>query len=99
VQRDDNTHVRVVSTFTTIRDVARSPYGLARPLAGSGFDSLRRVRGVHVPLLVAHGDEDGSCQIRSARLGRRRRRTKRFLHLPGAHETLLDLALVWDGPR
>ena len=47
MQGDDNAHVRVVSTFTTIRDVARSHYGLAKPLAGSGFDSLRRVRGVH----------------------------------------------------
>jgi hypothetical protein len=78
--------VVVVSTFTTMRDVARSHYGLAGLLAGSGFDSLRRVRGVHVPLLVAHGDEDevvpyalGEALFAAAG------EPKRFLHLPGAH--------------
>ena len=36
-----------------MRDVARFHYGLAGLLAGSGFDSLRRIGGVHVPLLVS----------------------------------------------
>jgi uncharacterized protein len=90
--------VVVVSTFTTMRDVARFHYGLAGLLAGSGFDSLRHVRGVHVPVLVAHGDEDevvpyalGEALFAAAG------EPKRFLHLPGAHHndvfeqtTLLD---------
>jgi uncharacterized protein len=78
--------VVVVSTFTTMRDVARFHYGVAGLLAGSGFDSLRRVRGVHIPLLVAHGDEDevvpyalGEALFAAAG------EPKRFLHLPGAH--------------
>ena len=78
--------VVVVSTFTTMRDVARSHYGLGGLLAGSGFDSVRRVRGVHVPLLVAHGDDDevvpyalGEALFAAAG------EPKRFLHLPGAH--------------
>jgi fermentation-respiration switch protein FrsA (DUF1100 family) len=78
--------VVVVSTFTTMRDVARFHYGLAGLLAGSGFDSLHHVRGVHVPLLVAHGDED---EVVPYALGEASFATaaepKRFLRLPGAH--------------
>jgi uncharacterized protein len=80
------TAVVVVSTFTTMRDVARFHYGLAGLLAGSGFDSLRRISGVHVPLLVAHGDEDEVVpyalgQALFAAAGE----PKRFLRLLGAH--------------
>jgi uncharacterized protein len=78
--------VVVVSTFTTMRDVARFHYGVAGLLAGNGFDSLRRISGVHVPLLVAHGDEDevvpyalGEALFAAAG------EPKRFLPLPGAH--------------
>jgi fermentation-respiration switch protein FrsA (DUF1100 family) len=78
--------VVVVSTFTTMNDVARFHYGLAGLLVGSGFDSLRRVRSVHVPLLVAHGDEDevvpyalGEALFAAAD------EPKCFLRLPGAH--------------
>jgi len=78
--------VVVVSTFTTMRDVARHHYGAAGLLAGSGFDSLRRISGVRVPLLVAHGDEDEVVpyalgQALFAAAGE----PKRFLRLPGAH--------------
>ena len=78
--------VVVVSTFTTMRDVARFHYGLAGLLAGGGFDSLRRVRGVHVPLLVAHGDEDEVVPyVLGQALFAAAGEPKRFLHLPGAH--------------
>ena len=76
----------VVSTFTTMRDVARSHYGVAGLLAGRAFDSLARVRDVHVPILVAHGDADevvpytlGEALFAAAA------EPKRFLRLPGAH--------------
>jgi fermentation-respiration switch protein FrsA (DUF1100 family) len=78
--------VIVVSTFTTMRDVARFHYGFAGLIAGGAFDSLRRIRGVHVPLLVAHGDEDevvpyalGEALFAAAG------EPKRFIRLPGAH--------------
>jgi uncharacterized protein len=78
--------VVVVSTFTTMRDVARFHYGVAGLLAGSGFDSLGRISSIHVPLLVAHGDEDEVVpyalgQALFAAAGE----PKRFLRLPGAH--------------
>lgn len=76
----------VVSAFSTMRDVARVHYGPAGWLAGGGFDSLRRVGGVHVPLLVAHGDQDevvpfalGEALFAAAG------EPKRFLRLAGAH--------------
>lgn len=50
--------VAVVSTFTTLRDVARSHFGPLAALAGGRFDSLARLRPLSVPLLVAHGDRD-----------------------------------------
>ena len=78
--------VIVVSTFTTMRDVARFHYGVAGLIAGGAFDSLRRVRDVHVPILVAHGDADevvpytlGEALFAAAA------EPKRFLRLPGAH--------------
>jgi fermentation-respiration switch protein FrsA (DUF1100 family) len=78
--------VVVVSTFTAMRDVARAHYGLAGALAGRAFDSLRRVPAVHVPLLVAHGDQDevvpyalGEALFAAAA------EPKRFVQIPGAH--------------
>jgi pimeloyl-ACP methyl ester carboxylesterase len=66
--------------------VARFHYGVAGLIAGGAFDSLRRIRGVHVPLLVAHGDEDevvpyGLGEALFAAAGE----SKRFIQLPGAH--------------
>ncbi len=50
--------VAVVSTFTTLADVARTHYGAVAALARGRFDSLSRVRLLQVPVFVAHGDED-----------------------------------------
>ncbi len=50
--------VAVVSTFTTLGDVARRHYGALAALAGGRFDSLTRVPLLPVPIFVAHGDED-----------------------------------------
>jgi alpha-beta hydrolase superfamily lysophospholipase len=51
------------STFTTLRDVAkiafpRLPMHL---VSGTGFDTLRAIRELRVPLLILHGTEDAAC--------------------------------------
>jgi fermentation-respiration switch protein FrsA (DUF1100 family) len=78
--------VAVVSTFTSLGDVARRHYGPIAALAGSRFDSLPRVRALAVPLLVAHGDAD---EIVPFELGERlfaaANEPKRFLRAPGFH--------------
>jgi uncharacterized protein len=50
--------IAVVSTFTTLGDVARVHYGALAALARGRFDSLSRIRLLQVPVFVAHGDED-----------------------------------------
>lgn len=78
--------VAVVSTFTSLRDVARSHFGPLAALTGSRFDSLHRIEGLSVPLLVAHGTRD---EIVPFALGEKlyaaARAPKRFLRVRGAH--------------
>jgi fermentation-respiration switch protein FrsA (DUF1100 family) len=50
--------VIVISTFTSLRDVAREHYGVLASLAGRQFDSASRVATIGVPILIAHGDHD-----------------------------------------
>jgi fermentation-respiration switch protein FrsA (DUF1100 family) len=78
--------VVVVSTFTTLRDVGRAHYGPLALLAGDRFDSLARVRGLAVPILITHGDRDevvpfalGEALFAAAR------EPKRFFRAAGAH--------------
>jgi len=78
--------VAVVSTFTRLRDVARSHFGPLAAAAGNRFDSLGRVEDLGVPLLIAHGDGDEIVpftlgeQLYAAAPGE-----KRFLRVRGAH--------------
>ncbi len=48
--------VAVVSTFTSLHDVARHHYGFLAELAGNQFDSASRVATLTVPFFSAHGD-------------------------------------------
>ncbi len=50
--------VAVVSTFTTIADVARRHYGPIAVLASGVFDSRSRIGGLSAPFFAAHGDRD-----------------------------------------
>jgi len=90
--------VVLVSTFTSMRDVAQAHYGPLAFLAGDRFDALARIGRLAVPLLVAHGDRD---EIVPFALGERlfaaAPEPKRFLRVPGAyhndvfeHPALLD---------
>jgi pimeloyl-ACP methyl ester carboxylesterase len=89
--------VAVVSTFTSLADVARRHYGPLGALAGHRFDSLARVGRLTMPLLVAHGDQDEIVpfelgeQLFAAAPG-----PKRFHRVVGAHhnDVLLDPGLV-----
>jgi fermentation-respiration switch protein FrsA (DUF1100 family) len=78
--------VAVVSTFTSVRDVARSHFGPLAALAGGRFDSLERIGTLSVPLFVAHGEED---EIVSFALGEQlyaaAPEPKRFVRIAGAH--------------
>lgn len=57
------------STFTSLRDMARSVTGpLGGLLVRDGFDSLSRIRKVGAPLLFFHGDRD---EVVPFELGRR----------------------------
>jgi fermentation-respiration switch protein FrsA (DUF1100 family) len=84
--------VAVVSTFTTIRAVARHHFGPLAAFAGSRFDSLARLRELAVPLLVAHGDRDevvpyalGEALFAAAAV------PKRFVRVAGAgHNDIFD---------
>jgi uncharacterized protein len=49
----------LMSTFTSIRDLARRHYPmLPRAVVPDAYPSLRRVRALRAPLLVFHGDRD-----------------------------------------
>ena len=78
--------VAVVSTWTTLRDVARRHYGPVAVLVGERFDSLARIGTLSVPVCVAHGDRD---EIVPFALGERlfaaAHEPKRFVRLPGGH--------------
>jgi pimeloyl-ACP methyl ester carboxylesterase len=90
--------VAVVATFAALRDVARVHYGLVGAAIGSRFDVTARLARLHVPILVAHGDED---EIVPYALGEQvfaaAPEPKRFLRVRGAmhndvlgHPELLD---------
>jgi fermentation-respiration switch protein FrsA (DUF1100 family) len=78
--------VAVVATFTNLRDVGRAHFGPLATLAGSRFDSLERVRGLTIPLLIAHGDRDEIVPFAlGERLHAAAAEPKRFLRIAGAH--------------
>ena len=78
--------VAVVSTFTSMRDVARHHFGRLSFVVGRQFDALARIRDLTVPIFIAHGDCD---EIVPFELGERLfavvNQTKRFFRAEGAH--------------
>jgi fermentation-respiration switch protein FrsA (DUF1100 family) len=77
--------VAVVSTFTSLRDIARAHYGPLGSLAGARFDSRAQVGGIEVPFFAAHGDEDELVPYSlGEELFAAAREPKRFLRVPGA---------------
>jgi fermentation-respiration switch protein FrsA (DUF1100 family) len=58
----------LVSTFTSVRDMARLHYPVIPPfLVPDAYPSLERIRGLECPLLVLHGDRDEIVPVDQAR--------------------------------
>ncbi|MFI5399243.1 MAG: alpha/beta hydrolase [Candidatus Binatia bacterium] len=78
--------VAVVSTFTSIRDVARHHFGPLSFLVGNQFDALASICDLAVPILVVHGDRD---EVVPFELGKglfgAANHPKRFFPAAGAH--------------
>jgi uncharacterized protein len=78
--------VAVVSTFTSLRDVARHHFGPLSFLVGNQLDGLGHIRDLRVPIFVAHGDRD---EIVPFELGERlfaaANQPKRFFRASEAH--------------
>ncbi|MCX4094313.1 alpha/beta hydrolase [Nocardia sp. alder85J] len=87
----------LMSTFTTLRDAARSIYPmLPNPLIPNAFPSLRRIRSIHVPTLVMHGDADELLPIRMGRaLFDAAPGPKQWRAYPGGHHNDLVLDPGW----
>ena len=88
--------VAVVSTFTSLRDVARSHYGPLASLAGNRFDSVSLVARLDVPFLAVHGDRDAIVPFPlGERLFAAAREPKRFVRVAGAgHNDIFQHAVV-----
>ncbi|MEY2516343.1 MAG: uncharacterized protein QOJ89_3701 [bacterium] len=85
----------LLSAFTSVRDLARLHYRLIpKALVPDAYPSLRRIAGVHAPLLVLHGDDDMTVPVEHGRAllhaapGR-----KRLFIVPGVgHNDIVSLA-------
>jgi fermentation-respiration switch protein FrsA (DUF1100 family) len=91
--------VAVVSTFTSLRDVARAHFGPLAALAGSRFDSSARIAALTMPVFIAHGVED---EIVPFTLGEQlyaaASEPKHFLRIAGAHHNdIFGSAELLDG--
>ncbi|MEU7767876.1 alpha/beta hydrolase [Nocardia sp. NPDC049190] len=82
----------LMSTFTGIRDAARSVYPfLPAPLVPNAYPSERRIRALRAPVLIMHGDQDELLPLRHAeRLYAAAPEPKRLVVFPGAgHNDLI----------
>ncbi|MBI3767191.1 MAG: alpha/beta hydrolase [Deltaproteobacteria bacterium] len=78
--------VAVVSTFTSLADVARKHYGALASLAGKRFESRARLPMLRVPIFVAHGDADELVPFALGEaLYAAAPEPKRFFRAAGAH--------------
>jgi pimeloyl-ACP methyl ester carboxylesterase len=85
----------LVSTFTSVRDMARLHYPIIPAfLVPDAYPSLARIRGLECPLLVLHGDRDEIVPVDQARaLFAAAPEPKRLHVFAGAgHNDLLDRA-------
>jgi uncharacterized protein len=85
----------LLSTFTSVRDMARAHYKVIPPaLVPDAYPSLDRIRDLHVPLLVLHGDRDDIVPLdQGQKLFDAAPGPKQMRTFPGAgHNDLLDRA-------
>ena len=90
--------VVVVSTFTSLRELARIHYGRLAFLAGARFDSAALVGRLSVPFFALHGDRDTIVPYAlGEQLFALAREPKRFLRVPGAgHNDIFEHPSVID---
>lgn len=90
------------SPLTSIRDVAHRAYpylpsGVLVRLFEARYDALSRIREVHAPLMVLHGDRDGTIPMEAGRaLFEAANEPKRFYTIEGADHN--DTYLVGGRP-
>ncbi|MFI6778948.1 alpha/beta hydrolase [Nocardia sp. NPDC050412] len=87
----------LMSTFTGLRDAARSVYPfLPSPFVPDAYPSLRRIRKLRAPILIMHGDQDELLPLRHAeRLYAAAPEPKRLVVFPGGgHNDLIISARV-----
>lgn len=100
--------VMLMSTFSGLRDAARSVYPfLPAPLVPNAYPNERRIRSLRAPVLIMHGDQDELLPLRHAqRLYAAAPQPKRLVVFPGAgHNDLIlvggsmwyDLVRDWAG--
>jgi fermentation-respiration switch protein FrsA (DUF1100 family) len=84
--------VAVVSTFTSIRDLAALQFGPLSVFAPDKYDSKGRVGGLTVPFFAAHGDQDTVVPLSlGERLFAAAPEPKRFLRVSGAgHNDIVE---------
>ncbi|MCM6778360.1 alpha/beta hydrolase [Nocardia sp. CDC159] len=87
----------LMSTFTGLRDAARAVYPfLPKPFVPNAFPSLRRIRSVHVPTLIMHGDNDELLPVRMGeRLYEAAPGPKELKIYPGGGHNDLVLSPAW----
>jgi hypothetical protein len=58
----------LLSAFTSVRDIARTHYGLIPTrLVPDAYPSLRRIAGLRAPVLVVHGGDDAIVPVEHGR--------------------------------
>ncbi|QIS11153.1 alpha/beta hydrolase [Nocardia arthritidis] len=89
----------LMSTFTGIRDAARSVYPfLPSPFVPDAYPSLRRIRRLRAPVLIMHGDQDELLPLRHAeRLYAAAPEPRKLVVFPGAghNDIIATAASAW----
>jgi uncharacterized protein len=95
------TGMMLMSTFTGLRDAARSVYPfLPSPLVPDAYPSLRRIRSLRAPVLIMHGDQDELLPLRHAeRLYAAAPEPKQLVVVPGGghNNLIMVLGSNWIG--
>jgi pimeloyl-ACP methyl ester carboxylesterase len=81
------------STFTSVGDVAHDAFGVPASWIRNAFDNLAVVRGYPAPVLVIHGEQDGSIPVAHARRLAEAAPDAELLILRCGHN---DCARPWD---
>jgi pimeloyl-ACP methyl ester carboxylesterase len=85
----------LLSTFTSIRELGRLHYPFLPPsLIPDAYPTVRRIAGLHAPLLVLHGERDEIVPLAQARALFAAAAEPKLMHVFGGvgHNDLVELA-------